>query len=44
MTKKKAPEDNKQGQGGGRPLIVFDDEQIIQIESLAAVLSMRWSA
>jgi len=41
MTKKKAPEDNKQGQGGGRPLIVFDDEQIIQIESLAAVLSIE---
>ncbi len=41
MTKKKAPEDNKQGQGGGRPLIVFDDEQIIQIESLAAVLSQE---
>ena len=44
MTKKKAPEDNKQGQGGGRPLIVFDDEQIIQIESLAAVLSVEMMA
>jgi hypothetical protein len=29
----------KQGDGGGRPLVVFDEKQIIQVESLAAVLN-----
>ena len=28
-----------QGDGGGKPLIVFDEEQITQLEALAAVLS-----
>ena len=30
-----------QGDGGGRPLIVFDETQIAQVEALAAVLSKR---
>tara|TARA_R110000744_G_scaffold61849_7_gene127826 strand:- start:34 stop:402 length:369 start_codon:yes stop_codon:yes gene_type:complete len=30
-----------QGDGGGRPLIVFDDTQIAQVEALAAVLSKK---
>jgi hypothetical protein len=30
-----------QGDGGGRPLIVFDDAQIAQVEILAAVLSKK---
>jgi hypothetical protein len=29
----------KQGDGGGRPIIVFDEKQIAQIEALAAVMS-----
>jgi len=29
----------KQGDGGGRPLVVFDEKQINQVESLAAVLN-----
>ena len=31
----------KQGDGGGRPMIVFDEAQIAQIEALAAVMSKR---
>ena len=31
----------KQGDGGGRPMIVFDQAQIAQIEALAAVMSKR---
>lgn len=31
----------KQGDGGGRPMIVFDETQIAQIEALAAVMSKR---
>lgn len=30
-----------QGDGGGRPLIVFDDSQVAQVEALAAVLSKK---
>jgi hypothetical protein len=30
-----------QGDGGGRPLIVFDETQIAKVEALAAVLSKR---
>ena len=30
-----------QGDGGGRPLIVFDETQIAQVEALAAVLSKK---
>jgi len=30
-----------QGDGGGRPLIVFDENQIAQVEALAAVLSKK---
>jgi hypothetical protein len=30
-----------QGDGGGRPLIVFDKTQIAQVEALAAVLSKK---
>ena len=30
-----------QGDGGGRPLIVFDNTQIAQVEALAAVLSKK---
>ena len=30
-----------QGEGGGRPQAVLEDEQIIQVESLAAVLSVE---
>ena len=30
-----------QGDGGGRPVIVFDDTQIAQVEALAAVLSKK---
>lgn len=30
-----------QGDGGGRPIIIFDDTQIAQIEALAAVLSKK---
>lgn len=30
-----------QGDGGGRPPFVFTDEQIVQIEQLAAVLSKK---
>ena len=30
-----------QGDGGGRPSIVFDDTQIAQVEALAAVLSKK---
>jgi len=29
----------RQGEGGGKPLIVFDEKQTNQVESLAAVLS-----
>jgi len=29
----------KQGEGGGRPAVVFDDEQIAQVKALASVLS-----
>lgn len=29
----------RQGEGGGRPPVVFTDEQIAQVEALAAVLS-----
>jgi len=28
-----------QGDGGGRPKVVFDDAQVIQVETLAAVLT-----
>ena len=31
----------KQGDGGGRPMIVFDEAQIAQVEALAAVMSKR---
>ena len=31
----------KQGDGGGRPMIVFDETQIAQVEALAAVMSKR---
>jgi hypothetical protein len=31
----------KQGDGGGRPKIVFDEAQIAQVEALAAVMSKR---
>ena len=31
----------KQGDGGGRPMIVFDEAQIAQVEALAAVLSKK---
>jgi hypothetical protein len=30
-----------QGDGGGRPIIIFDDTQIAQVEALAAVLSKK---
>ncbi len=39
MTKKKDPKDNKQGQGGGRPLTVFDAAMIKQVEGFAAVMT-----
>lgn len=29
----------RQGEGGGRPAVVFDESQIAQVEALAAVLS-----
>jgi hypothetical protein len=29
----------RQGEGGGRPAVVFDDEQIAQVKALASVLS-----
>jgi len=29
----------RQGEGGGRPPVVFNDQQVLQIETLAAVLS-----
>jgi len=31
----------KQGDGGGRPMIVFDETQIAQVEALAAVMNKR---
>lgn len=31
----------KQGDGGGRPMIIFDEAQIAQVEALAAVMSKR---
>jgi hypothetical protein len=31
----------KQGDGGGRTMIVFDEAQIAQVEALAAVMSKR---
>ena len=33
-----------QGQGGGRPLIIFSDEQIAQVEALAAFLTLEQMA
>ena len=39
MTKKKLPSDNRQGHGGGRPRKNLSEEDIIQVESLASVLS-----
>lgn len=29
----------RQGEGGGRPPVVFNDQQVLQVETLAAVLS-----
>ncbi len=40
MTKKKAPEDNKQGQGGGRPLFVFDEVMTAKVEGFAAMMTV----
>lgn len=31
----------RQGEGGGRPPVVFDDAKIAQVEALAAVLSKK---
>jgi len=31
----------KQGEGGGRPKVVFDEGQVAQVEALAAVLSKK---
>lgn len=39
MTKKKSHADNRQGQGGGRPRKSLSEDDIIQVESLASVLS-----
>ena len=41
MTKRKAPEDNRQGQGGGVAPRVLTDLEIEQIEKLAAYLSVE---
>lgn len=34
----------RQGEGGGRPPVVFDDAKIAQVEALAAVLSKKQMA
>jgi|SRR6478609_8565446 len=40
MTKKKAPEDNRQGQGGGRPMVVFDAVMTAKVEGFASTMTV----
>jgi len=44
MTKRKAPEDNRQGQGGGRPMVVFDETMTAKVEGFAAMMTVAQMA